>query len=156
MFSPVLTTLVSNNDPKGELGGTNYLVYYQLNRLGTGEHCYTIIDEINVTPPYRRYQELYQFFQEEKAEFESYQKSLSERQANNAKEERLKDNALSEDLKQRIQTNLSNFQELISQYKSGKEKALNSIVGRLLKKLKDENIDVDPLVLKETILTLIS
>ena len=80
MFSPVLTTLVSNNDPKGKLGGTNYLVSYQLNRLGTGEHCYTIIDEINVTPPYRRYQELYQFFQEEKAEFESYQKSLSERQ----------------------------------------------------------------------------
>lgn len=156
MFSPVLQTKVISNASKGEMGGTTYLVSYQLNRLGTGEHCYTIIDEINVTPPYRRYQELYQFFQEEKAEFESYQKSLSERQANNAKEERLKDNALSEELKQKIQTNLSNFQELISQYKSGKEKALNSIVGRLLKKLKDENIDVDPLVLKETILTLIS
>lgn len=155
MFCPKLITQVIDNNPKGKAIGTIFGVDYCLNGIEPDYITYSLLDEIHNTKAYQKYVEVWNIFQKEKNEFEQHQRNILELSKESVKQERLKDNALTEDLVNNIQTKLSNFSELIEEFKKGKDKALNSVVGRMLKSFKEENINIDPLVLKETILTLI-
>lgn len=154
MFYPKLIIQVIDNAPKGGIG-TVFGIDYYLNSIGTDYITYSLLDQIHNTNAYKKYIEVYNLFQKEKQAFEEHQKNTLSDSKESVKQERLKDNALTEELVNSIQTKLSNFSELIEEFKKGKDKALNSIVGRILKSFKDENINIDPLVLKETILKVI-
>lgn len=155
MFYPRLVTQVIDNDPKGIGIGTVIGVDYYLNGIESDYITYSLLDQVHNTNAYKKYIEVYKLFQKEKEAFEEYQKNTLTETKETVKQERLKDNALTEDLVNSIQTKLSEFSDLILEFKKGKDKSLNSVVGRILKSFKEENINIDPLVLKETILTLI-
>ncbi len=155
MIVPKLKVQILCNDPKGKSGvGTTYGVEFHLNTIGTDYFTYSLLDEIGLTKCYKRYLEVYEIFQREKLEFETYQKSLHDQVANKVKQERLSKD-IPEDILKQIKTILPQFQDLIFEYNNGKEKAINSVVGRILKQLKENNFNIDPLLLKETILKLI-
>lgn len=155
MIVPKLKIQVLCNDPKGKSGvGTTYGVEFHLNAIGNDYFTYSLLDEIGLTTSYKKYLEVYEIFQKEKLEFETYQKSLLDQASNKIKQERLSQDVTEDTLKQ-IKTILPQFKDLILEYNKGKEKAINSVVGRVLKSLKENNINIDPLLLKETILKLI-
>ena len=150
MINPKLLIQVIDNDPKGLVGGTLYLVTYSLNELGNGSIEY----QVN-KPSYNDYEKIYSLYIQEKIQYDVYQKDLYETELKKAKESRLKENCFSDQLVLQIKEHLSEYSELIAQYKDGKDKALNSIVGRSLKHFQSKSIALDPLVLKETILKII-
>lgn len=155
MFSPTLITTIKDNDPKGESNSTVYEVQVVLNKHPSVTLTYTLLDQINVTKEYKTYLEYYSFFKEELKEFEDYQKESLKELVQQKKQERLQENSISDSTIQYIKDNLPQFDSLILEYKSGKDKALNSLVGKYLKLFKQNNQSIDPLVLKETLIQIL-
>lgn len=154
MITPSCLIKVVDNDPKGERFGTTFLVDFKLNSITTNL-VYTILDEINHTENYQEYLKLYSIFLQEQKDFESFQKKQLDNLLKEKIQERLSTNFLIPDQIQFIKDNLTNFDSLIIEYKAGKEKALNSIVGRYLKLFKETKTNVDPLVLKNTLIDIL-
>lgn len=154
MIPPLLRTKIIDQDIKGERQGTLNEVTYSFNEV-SGILLYSILDEINNTECYKKYCDLYCKFIEAKKEFNKYINDASIELNSILKQQRLQNNSLTDLEIQFIKNSLKDFDSLIIEYKKGKEKALNSLVGKLLGKGKQSNFNFDPLVLKNELLIIL-
>lgn len=147
MFYPHFITRILDNDPKGESGGTKYLVDYKLNSLGESSLVYCLQDKEST----KEYERIYSKFQEEKTEYDNYSLRL-QKQAKDSELAKKLSIDVCDKITNQIKNEICKSPELIEQYKSGNEKALNSLIGKLLK---TGLFKLEPVLLKQTIINLL-
>jgi hypothetical protein len=131
---------VLDNDPKGLTGcGT---IYYAKGLLAHKEVDiqWSLLDGIDKTPAYQAWDSFktayvnkcHSILKEEKARL----KAEKEQKLN----DRLDNVSVSDKTLAIIKATIQHEVELVNQYKQGKDKALNSLIGRIIKQVKSENI----------------
>lgn len=152
MFPPLLRIEVLDNAAKQKGGlGTVFGVEFNLNSVGADYITYSLLDEIHNSKAYNKYCDMYAVFIQEQKDFENYQKEMQKNLADASKQKRVEQNTLNEQASDLIDTVINNHEDLVRSFLLGKDKALNSLVGKVLSKAKSDNIQIDPLVAKITI-----
>lgn len=154
MKAPLFRIKIIDQDIKSERQGTIYKITYSFNNI-SGVLLYSILDEVNNTERYKEYCNLYSSFLSAKKDFDKYINESSAELNMLVKQQRLQNNSLSDLEIQFIKESLKDFDSLIIEYKKGKEKALNSLVGKLLGKGKQASFNFDPLVLKNELVIIL-
>lgn len=154
MKAPLLRIKIVDQDIKSERQSTIYEITYSFNDI-SGVLFYSILDEVNNTERYKEYCNIYFNFLASKKDYDKYINEQSAEVNSLIKQQRLQNNSLSDLETQFVKDSLKDFDSLIIEYKKGKEKALNSLVGKLLGKGKQANFNFDPLVLKNDLLIIL-
>lgn len=141
MFYNILTR-ITDNDPKGFVGGTQYNLTITKDDEVIEEHNYSTMDLVvgsfNPEIIKKKYVELNKMLSVER------DKDLSE-SIKRMKSETLssKMNVIDDQLIVAIRSVIASNERLVIQYRSGNEKVLNALVGQTMKQYKG-----DPLVIK--------
>lgn len=145
MFYQVLSK-VTSNDPKGELGGTQYNLSISKNNELIESHDYSIMDVI-----------IGKFNPEEiKSKYIQLNKEIADQRDNarNSAVTKMKQQQLADkmskvnvELHAVIDAVIASNGALVDQYKNGNDKVLNALVGQTMKKLK-----ADPSVVKQLLM----
>lgn len=143
----MITTInngIIDNDPKGETGrGTKFYMEISVIELGAEptkeRHEYFLLDllenKIDLAEIKRPYLE-------RQAKFDVEQSNLEKKRKQEEKQQRNDSVQSTPELEKLIDDAIKTFPKAISEYKSGKEKALNVIIGSIMKEIKTKNIRV--------------
>ena len=149
MFYNILTR-ITDNDPKGFVGGTQYSLTITKDDEVIEEHNYStmdlVISSFNPEIIKNKYVELNKMLSVER------DKDLSE-SIKRMKSETLssKMNVIDDQLIVAIRSVIASNERLVIQYRSGNEKVLNALVGQTMKQYKG-----DPAVIKQLLIDEVS
>lgn len=140
-MSLVIRRCVIDNDPKGETGiGTIFRLDVHVNGVLQLQHDYGLLEwldgRFNLDSVVKPYVEAYKLELQERE-----LKELEEKKAQ--KEARLAAVKVDGKLEQLIDSVLVDDVKAVEQYKSGKEKALNALVGKVIVQLKKQGQEAD-------------
>lgn len=143
---------IVDNDPKGESGGTCYLINAEFG-CTKESFTYTIMDEVNNTVSYKKYLDLLTKYKRFLVTQERELVELAKSQKDHANKKRL-NGSLTKDQSDVVKHILGHNQILVSDYEKCKgEKQLNALVGRCLGQFKMIGKALpDPLLIKRYII----
>lgn len=147
--------ILSNNGDKDNCHkGTEFYLEAKIDNIDYYKE-WSIFDEINNTEIYKEVCTIKEKYLIAKANLEKELSLKSQVDKENKLQERKQSASLSEMSLQILKETMLEHSSLVSQFKQGNEKALNSLVGKTLSNLKKQNIKEDPfninIVLKDLI-----
>ena len=141
-------TWIIDNDPKGETGrGTLFGCRFKINGI---EHLksYHLLDQIENNLMWQEIKTLAKLAEESNQRIQQQRNSEFEinRQANKKAQEdsKIANIKITKDIRDAINIVLEEYKQLVEQYKASSEKALNSLVGKILAQCKKTNIAANP------------
>ena len=141
-------TWIIDNDPKGETGrGTLYGCRLEIDGI---EHLktYHLLDQIENKLVWQEIKTLAKLAEESNQRIQQQRNSEFElnRQANKKAQEdsKIANIKITKEIRDSINIVLEEYKQLLEQYKAGSEKALNSLVGKVLAQCKKTNIAANP------------
>ena len=141
-------TWIIDNDPKGETGrGTLYGCRLEIEGI---EHLktYHLLDQIENNLVWQEIKTLAKLAEESNQRIQQQRNSEFElnRQANKKAQEdsKISNIKITKDIRDAINIVLQEHKQLVEQYKAGSEKALNSLVGKILAQCKKTNVVANP------------
>lgn len=155
--SPEYIFGILDNDPKG-LTGRGTLMYLKA-CIDNIEYYkeWSVLDEIYNTDAYKEVCRIHSLYITRRDAYASelYEHLKTQDDAKFA--ERKANSKVSDEVLTIIDECMTEHANLVKQYKEGKEKALNSLVGKIIVKLKSKNIQADPfnisVILKQKIVS---
>lgn len=140
----LFSTRILDNDNKGKSGrGTKFRLEIKVlenNIENKISHDYYLMDLLDGSFDVDKVKLP---FIEKQKKFNEMQEKLIQEEKNKISQERLSSIESSSDLDAILDECISQNAKAISEYKSGKEKALNSIVGMVMKTIKSNNIKIN-------------
>ena len=141
-------TWIIDNDPKGETGrGTLFGCRFKIDGI---EHLksYHLLDQIENNLVWQEIKTLAKLAEESNQRIQQQRNSEFEinRQANKKAQEdsKIANIKITKEIRDAINIVLEEYKQLVEQYKTGSEKALNSLVGKILAQCKKTNIAANP------------
>ena len=139
---------IIDNDPKGETGrGTLFGCRFKIDGI---EHLksYHLLDQIENNLVWQEIKTLASLAHESNQRIQQQRNSEFEinRQANKKAQEdsKIANIKITKEIRDAINIVLEEYKQLVEQYKAGSEKALNSLVGKILAQCKKTNIAANP------------
>ena len=141
-------TWIIDNDPKGETGrGTLFGCRFKIDGI---KHLksYHLLDQIENNLVWQEIKTLASLAHESNQRIQQQRNSEFEinRQANKKAQEdsKIANIKITKEIRDAINIVLEEYKQLVEQYKTGSEKALNSLVGKILAQCKKTNIAANP------------
>lgn len=148
-------TWIIDNDPKGKTSrGTLFGCCFKIDGI---EHLksYHLLDQIENNLVWQEIKTLASLAHESNQRIQQQRNSEFEinRQANKKAQEdsKIANIKITKDIRDAINTVLEEYKQLVEQYKAGSEKALNSLVGKILAQCKKINITANPFDISYTL-----
>ena len=141
-------TWIIDNDPKGETGrGTLFGCRFKIDGIEYLK-SYHYLDQIENNLVWQEIKTLASLAHESNQRIQQQRNSEFEinRQANKKAQEdsKIANIKITKDIRDAINIVLEEYKQLVEQYKTGSEKALNSLVGKILAQCKKTNIAANP------------
>lgn len=146
---------VIDNDPKGLTGrGTLYGCCIKIDGI-KHQKTFHIMDQIENNLVWQEIEALIKLGKEsyQRIQEERNSQFLLDRQANKKAQEdsKISNIKITQEIRDSINIVLQEYKQLVEQYKSGSEKALNSLVGKILAQCKKTNCVANPFDISYTL-----